>query len=162
MWRARPVGRTSPTTDLGRTAEDFKAAFPEYYSASMRYGNATLPGPSTLMAICRPATGWNIENGEVFHVRMQKKHIMKMKLSLDLRWAVTKIMAMAGGADSLDCLRDNHQFLGGGGFFPGLDADISAMREESEDGEGRDQDYLLAMSFTSSSFGSSNEALTLE
>jgi hypothetical protein len=131
MWRVRPVGAKKPNTDLGRTVEDIQAAFPEYStSATPHCGNAALPDPNPLIAMCRPATGWNIENGEVFEVQVQQKHMMKMKLAVNLQWAFVQLIAMAGGADAMDDLPDDPEFLDEDGSFPVVAENRRAMLAE--------------------------------
>ncbi|KAK0712539.1 hypothetical protein B0T26DRAFT_752765 [Lasiosphaeria miniovina] len=143
MWRARPVGERKPAGQLGRTAEEIKAAFPDYSAPEMMRicGNPALPDPYPLLAMCRPATGWNIEHGEVFEARIQQKYVMNMKLCVDIQQSINRLIAMAGGAEALDDLPDKPEFLNEDGRFPGLVQDFLhthkqttlAMRDEDKD-----------------------------
>ncbi|KAK0718052.1 hypothetical protein B0T26DRAFT_711649 [Lasiosphaeria miniovina] len=120
MWRERPIGERKPVGQLGRTVEEIKAAFPDYSISERRRicGNPALPDPHPLLAMCRPATGWNIEHGEVFEARIQQKYVMNMKLCIDTQQRINRLIVMAGRAETLD-LPDKPEFLDEDGRFPG-------------------------------------------
>lgn len=73
----RKIGQ-KPAAALGRTVDSIKAAFPEYKGSPLYYGNDSPTSGRSLVAISRPATGFNIETGDVFNVLILKSRMQKM------------------------------------------------------------------------------------
>ena len=129
VWREREIGQ-KPTTPLGRTVESIQAAFPEYMGRKMPpyCGDHSPLDGRPIVAISRPATGFNVETGDVFDIFVPKQHMQKMIMALNLQWALIKILAMAGGAEALDDIPNHPEFLDEGWRFPGLTAQFLALR----------------------------------
>lgn len=116
MWRERGI-KGGPTTPLGRTVESIKAAFSDYC------GDCNPSDGRPIVAIARPASGFNVETGDIFDVPIPKRHMEKMILAFKLQWALVKLLAMAGGPEALDYpLLDHPEFLDETWGFPGVTA----------------------------------------
>jgi hypothetical protein len=122
-WREREIGQ-KPATPLGRTVESLQAAFPEYNTMGRPpyCGNHSPFDGRPIVAISRPATGFNVETGDVFEVFVPKRHMQKMITAFNLQWALIKILAIAGGAEALDDTPDHPEFLDEDWRFPGVTA----------------------------------------
>ncbi|RYO84169.1 hypothetical protein DL766_006758 [Monosporascus sp. MC13-8B] len=115
VWRDRPRGK-APQMPLGRSKEEFLAAFRGHC------GDVTLPD-SNPFAWAR-TSGWAVQTGDIFHVAIQSKHAEKMKLAFEMQWGLCNIIAMAGGAEVLDDVGDDPDFVNERGRLPGLEASM--------------------------------------
>jgi hypothetical protein len=141
VWREREIGQ-KPAAPLGRTVDSIKAAFPEYKGNPLYCGNHSPTGERPLVAMSRPATGFNLETGDVFEVLIPKEHMQKMMMAFNLQWALIKILAMAGGAEALEDTPDHPEFLDEHWSFPGLTAErlaLFALNEEIQAAEERER-----------------------
>ncbi|KAH6838655.1 hypothetical protein B0I37DRAFT_409188 [Chaetomium sp. MPI-CAGE-AT-0009] len=142
VWREREIGK-KPATPLGRTIESIKAAFPEYMERPPYCGNPSSFDGQPIVAITRPATGFNVETGDVFEVLVPNRHMQKMVMAFNLQWALIKILAMAGGAEALDDTPDHPEFLDESWRFPGVTAywmEITALNDGIRAAEERDHE----------------------
>ncbi|KAK0719419.1 hypothetical protein B0H67DRAFT_642775 [Lasiosphaeris hirsuta] len=78
VWRERDIGQ-KPAAPLERTTESIQTAFRPYY------GHHSPLDRRPIVAISRPATGFNVESGDVFKVFVPKRHIQKMIIAFDLQ-----------------------------------------------------------------------------
>ncbi|KAK4232774.1 hypothetical protein C8A03DRAFT_48446 [Achaetomium macrosporum] len=117
VWRERARGK-APEKPLGRSKEEFLAAF------TGGCGDPTLPEYHPF-AWSR-TSDWPIKTGDIFYVRIQKKHAAKMMLAFELRWGLCKIIAMAGGDEVLADVGEDPDFLNERGRLPGLEAEFEA------------------------------------
>ncbi|KAM7202428.1 hypothetical protein V8F33_002836 [Rhypophila sp. PSN 637] len=63
------------------------------------WGNPKDPAPR--VAFYR-SNGRLLRSGDIIRVAVKRRHCQKLKLAFDVQWALTKICALAGGADVLD------------------------------------------------------------
>ncbi|RYP30334.1 hypothetical protein DL767_006308 [Monosporascus sp. MG133] len=115
VWRDRPRGK-APQKPLGKSKEEFLAAFRGHC------GDATLPD-SNPFAWAR-TSGWAVQTGDIFYISIQSKHAEKMMLAFEMQWGLCNIIAMAGGAEALDDIGDDPDFLNERGRLPGLEASM--------------------------------------
>ena len=145
IWREREIGQKM--APLGRTMESMKAAFPQYAGRTAYCGDYSPSDGRPIVAISRPATGINLETGDIFEIRVPRRHAQKMMAALNLQWALNKVLAMAGGAEALDNIPDHPEFLDENWCFPGKAASRrmwfelnTAMMEEEEEEEERERE----------------------
>ncbi|KAK3988798.1 hypothetical protein QBC44DRAFT_370625 [Cladorrhinum sp. PSN332] len=121
VWRERDIGK-KPAGSLGRTVAEFQAALPEYAGQTMppHCGDYHDTHGRPLVAVSRPETGFNVEDGDVFEVVVPRRHMEKMILSFQVQRALIKILAMVGGAEALDDVDYQPPFLDEDWEFPGL------------------------------------------
>ncbi|RYP44103.1 hypothetical protein DL768_009407 [Monosporascus sp. mg162] len=132
IWRDRPRGK-APQKPLRRSKEEFLAAFRGHC------GDVTLPDSSPF-AWAR-TSGWAVQTGDIFYISIQSKHAEKMKLAFEMQLGLCNIIAMAGGAEVLDDVGDDPDFLNERGRLPGLEASMvdaynEFLRREAEIGIG--------------------------
>ena len=154
-WMKRMTKKKEDRNFLGRTADEVKAALPEYGDPVVN-GDHVVPVPPPyhgdhtgdnglpLIAISRPATGFNVQSGDVFEIPVKQRHVEKMAAALKLQWALISIFAMAGGAEALEGIDYHPTFLDDDFLLPGVRAhQIAGARayidscrdEEDEQGE---------------------------
>lgn len=117
VWRERGIGK-KPEISLGRTEESITAAFRPYL------GNTSGLEGKPVVAITRPATGFNVESGDIFQVFVLKRHMQKMILAFDLQWALVKLLAMGGGVEAIKEVPDDPEFLDNYWMFSGPKSDL--------------------------------------
>lgn len=137
-WMPR---RDQPLEPLGRTKQEFLGMFRD------TYGNPSSGSP--VFAAARPVSGRNIRTGDIFYVDIQTRHVHKMKLAFDIQWAIIKIAAMAGGAEALELVGDEPEYLDEYGRFPEFTKQFQLGMEDlygpedaakaSKVGSGRDE-----------------------
>ena len=123
-WMPR---RAKPLDPLGRTKQEFLGMFRE------TYGNPSSGNP--VFAAARPVSGRHIRTGDIFYVDIQTRHVHKMKLAFDIQWALIKIAAMAGGAEALELVGDEPEYLDEYGRFPESTGGWQMTMEELYGGE---------------------------
>ena len=128
-WMPRKADNNYLTTEE-RTAQNWTAQF------KASYGDPTTTKPSC--AITRPANGRIIKTGDLFYVRIAEKKLDKMVHAFAVQWALTKILAMAGGAGVLATERSPKYFDKDGRFvgetgLPAIDLEreIEEINKES-------------------------------
>lgn len=118
-WMPRKV---KPFEPLGKTKDEFLGAF------SGTYGDRSSEDP--VVAMLRPKSGRPLQTGDIFYVDIQTEHTEKMIAAFELQWALIKIAAIAGGAEALDLVGDEPDFLDENGRFYSLLARFRATYEE--------------------------------
>ncbi|RYP80586.1 hypothetical protein DL769_002388 [Monosporascus sp. CRB-8-3] len=121
VWRDRPRGK-APQKPLGRLKEEFLASFRGHC------GDATLPD-SNPFAWAR-TSGWAVQTGDIFYISIQNKYAENMKLAFEMQWGLCNIIAMAGGAEVLDDVGDDPDFLNERGRLPGLEESMVDAYDE--------------------------------
>ncbi len=116
-WRHREAGKKP--TPLGRTKESIIAAFSESSATASYLGNPESWRGEPIVAVSRPETGFNLETGDVFKVFIQRRHMEKMIEAFRIQWALTKMLAMAGGAEAVQDFPDHPEFLDEDWRLPG-------------------------------------------
>ncbi|KAK3689594.1 hypothetical protein B0T22DRAFT_174372 [Podospora appendiculata] len=119
VWREREIGR-KPASQLGRTTESIQAGFRPYCGHHSPFDGRPI------VAISRPATGFNIESGDVFEVLVPNRHMQKMIMAFNLQWALIQLLAIGGGAEALEDAPDYPEFLDEFWRFP---CDTAAIRQ---------------------------------
>ncbi|KAK4461944.1 hypothetical protein QBC42DRAFT_85914 [Cladorrhinum samala] len=119
MWRHRSFGE-GPKGMIERTVDGMRAAFPELENPERpRYcGDHSVADGRPFIA--HPtARGFSVKDGDVFEVSIEERHMEKMILAFELQWALIKLIAMAGGAETLDDADFKPDFLDGDWDLPG-------------------------------------------
>lgn len=142
VWRERDIGQ-KPAAPLGRTTESIQTAFRPYCGH-----HSPLDG-RPIVAISRPATGFNVESGDVFEVFVPKRHMQKMIIAFDLQWALIKLLAMGGGAEAIDEVPDHPEFLDDFWRFQGDTARLRDLQAFYEAIEAKDKRAAAADSESS-------------
>jgi len=121
VWRDKEMGKKRADT-LGRTVAEFQAALPGYVGQTTppHCGDYRGTHGRPLVAISRPETGFNVEDGDIFDVLIPKRHMDKMILAFQVQRALIKILAMTGGAEALEDVDYHPPFLDDDWEFPGL------------------------------------------
>jgi hypothetical protein len=125
-----------PMRKLNRQEGKPAQRFPKSAQGFFQAFNGTYGMPNEGSAIGRPATGWLIESGDIFYVTIQNKYVDRMVCALDVQLALILMIAMAGGAECLDDIPRDPEFLNEHGQFPGLEYDWERafrMNEEEFD-----------------------------
>ncbi|KAH6635463.1 hypothetical protein B0J18DRAFT_418863 [Chaetomium sp. MPI-SDFR-AT-0129] len=52
-----------------------------------------------------------VETGDIFYIKVEVKYADRMLAALQIQWAAIKIVAMAGGVESLDDVGDHPEYL---------------------------------------------------
>lgn len=99
-WMPR---NTRPGQRLPRNPEDFVKVFDDIL------GSPSVPGH--LVAAARPESGLTVQTGDIFYIDIDTIYVEKMKAAFDIQWALIKITAMAGGAEALELLDDEPDYL---------------------------------------------------
>ncbi|KAH8904492.1 hypothetical protein BR93DRAFT_149768 [Coniochaeta sp. PMI_546] len=118
-WMPRKV---KPLEPLGKTKDEFLGAF------RGTYGDQSSEIP--VVAMLRPRSGRPLQTGDIFYVDIQTEHADKMIVAFELQWALIKIAAIAGGAEALDLVGDEPDFLDEDGRFYSVAARFRATYEE--------------------------------
>ncbi|KAK4163713.1 hypothetical protein QBC43DRAFT_354155 [Cladorrhinum sp. PSN259] len=153
-WMKQMTKKKEDRASLGRTVAEIKAALPEFGDPIVNgdqvmpvlppyYGDYTGANDLPLVAISRPATGFNVQSGDVFKIPVKQRYVDMMAAALKLQWALINIFAMAGGAEALEDIDYHPPFLDADFRLPGIRAHqaaaISAYLDsyrEEEDGQG--------------------------
>ncbi|KAK4163699.1 hypothetical protein QBC43DRAFT_212340, partial [Cladorrhinum sp. PSN259] len=120
-WRERDVEKNKPERSIGRSVDEFRTSLPEYENRRFppHCGDYRGTYGKPLVALSRPETGFNIEDGDIFEVLVERGHMEKMISCFQLQRAMIRILAIAGGAEPQD---DDYQprFLDEDWEFPGI------------------------------------------
>lgn len=100
----RLATNAKPLTTEERTKDAYLAQF------NGTWGNPNDPSPR--VAFYR-SNGRLLITGDIFHVKVRNRHWEKMKQAFDIQWALTRIAAMAGGAEAIEEEWDNYDEDGG-------------------------------------------------
>ncbi|KAK3936890.1 hypothetical protein QBC46DRAFT_20748 [Diplogelasinospora grovesii] len=114
-WMPR---REQPSKPLARTKQEFLDMF------KGTYGDPSSGNP--VVAAARPVSGRPIRTGDIFYVDIQTRHVHKMMLAFEIQWALVRIAAMTGGAEALELVGDEPDYLDESGQFLGLMAEFRA------------------------------------
>lgn len=90
-WMPRKANNEQHLTIEQRTVQNWTDQF------KTSYGDPTIDEPP-----CRLANGHTIKTGDLFYVRIAEKMVEKMEHAFEVRWALTRILAIAGGVGVLD------------------------------------------------------------
>ncbi|KAM7196867.1 hypothetical protein V8F20_006834 [Naviculisporaceae sp. PSN 640] len=93
MPKRLTAAQTGPLATEDRTVDAYLAQF------EGTWGNPTDPAPR--VAFYR-SDGQQLRTGDVFYIKVSRQHWRKMKDVLDIRWALTKIVAITGGVEALE------------------------------------------------------------
>jgi len=138
-----PWRRTTDEPLLGLTTADmFSGAF-----SRSTNGNPLAPKPT--IAALRVGSGQPVITGDIFYAHIDSEHAEKMKLAFDIQWAIIQMTAIAGGAEALELVGDDPDYLKDG-EFPGIRAqwqaalglyfeDVAERREVSGKGKNVDR-----------------------
>ncbi|KAK3988379.1 hypothetical protein QBC44DRAFT_371036 [Cladorrhinum sp. PSN332] len=123
-WRERDVDKNKPEGSIGRSVDEFRATLPKYEGRTLppHCGDYRGTYGRPLVALSRLETGFNIEDGDIFEVWVERGHMEKMISCFQLQRAMIRILAIAGGAEPQD---DDYQppFLDEDWEFPGVKAE---------------------------------------
>lgn len=102
-WMPRNFNDEHLTTEK-RTVQSWTNQF------TTSYGDPTTNNP--LYAITRPSNGHIVKTGDLFYIHIQENKVEEMEHTFAVRWAITRIVAMAGGVEVLATDRTPDYFAG--------------------------------------------------